>query len=166
VDGRTLEWSTPSPPPAWNFSHLPQVDRADAFWAMKQRHGTAQDRNVGRTYETIHLLGIIRQASFPRVLCGITRILLIWRIWWGAGLGLLGRLWFVSCRRGAPMARSRCPRRTSPPLSAQWAEGEGGMSAAEQTLASSDAVPLSLRALRQRAWSRATVFGCSCYPTS
>jgi cytochrome o ubiquinol oxidase subunit 1 len=35
-NGRTLEWSTPSPPPAWNFSHLPPVGGADAFWAMKQ----------------------------------------------------------------------------------------------------------------------------------
>ena len=36
-NGRTLEWSTASPPPAWNFAVLPQCRGRDAFWAMKQR---------------------------------------------------------------------------------------------------------------------------------
>src|ERR1700723_3779171 len=91
-NGRTLEWSTPSPPPAWNFSHFPQVERADAFWAMKQQRETAQDRNVKRTYETVHIprnnpTGFF--LAFCAVLLGFS---LIWRIWWGAGLGLLGAI--------------------------------------------------------------------------
>src|SRR6266404_4735059 len=116
-NGRTLEWSTPSPPPAWNFSHLPQVGRADAFWAMKQQRGTAQDRNVKRTYETIHVPRNNPRASFSPSL----------RYYWdspssGASGGapnsdFWGRLSLVSCRRGAPTVRSRCPQRGSPPLS-------------------------------------------------
>src|SRR5258708_31737325 len=35
-NGRTLEWSMPSPPPAWNFAVLPQVSDIDAWWARKQ----------------------------------------------------------------------------------------------------------------------------------
>ena len=35
--GRTLEWATSSPPPAYNFARIPVVRDRDAFWDMKQR---------------------------------------------------------------------------------------------------------------------------------
>ena len=35
-NGRTLEWSTSSPPPAYNFAVLPTVETIDAFWYMKR----------------------------------------------------------------------------------------------------------------------------------
>ena len=31
-DGRSLEWSTSSPPPAFNFAVLPNVEGGDAYW--------------------------------------------------------------------------------------------------------------------------------------
>jgi len=34
-DGRTLEWSVPSPPPAFNFVTVPMVTARDAFWVRK-----------------------------------------------------------------------------------------------------------------------------------
>ncbi|MCY0865910.1 MAG: cytochrome c oxidase subunit I [Sulfobacillus sp.] len=34
-DGRTLEWSLPSPAPEYNFAVIPQVSERDAWWAMK-----------------------------------------------------------------------------------------------------------------------------------
>jgi cytochrome c oxidase subunit 1 len=34
-DGRTLEWSIPSPPPAYNFETLPLARGRDAFWVDK-----------------------------------------------------------------------------------------------------------------------------------
>jgi hypothetical protein len=34
-DGATLEWSIPSPPPAYNFARIPTVHSRDAWWAMK-----------------------------------------------------------------------------------------------------------------------------------
>jgi cytochrome c oxidase subunit I len=34
-DGATLEWSIPSPPPAYNFARLPSVHSRDAWWALK-----------------------------------------------------------------------------------------------------------------------------------
>src|SRR5271167_75713 len=36
-NGRSLEWATPSPPPAFNFAVLPRVEGRDAYWTIKQR---------------------------------------------------------------------------------------------------------------------------------
>ncbi len=42
-DGATLEWSTPSPPPPYNFARIPMVASRDAFWAMKYPERTHLD---------------------------------------------------------------------------------------------------------------------------
>ena len=76
----------------WNFSHLPQVDRTDAFWAIKQQRGTAQVRNGKRSYETIHVPRNNPTGFFLAFFAVLLGFSLIWRIWWGAGLGLLGVL--------------------------------------------------------------------------
>jgi cytochrome c oxidase subunit I len=36
-DGRTLEWSIPSPPPEYNFAEIPEVGARDDFWHRKYR---------------------------------------------------------------------------------------------------------------------------------
>ena len=39
-DGRTLEWTVPSPPPAYNFATVPVVHLRDAFWFHKHPEGS------------------------------------------------------------------------------------------------------------------------------
>jgi cytochrome c oxidase subunit 1 len=34
-DGRSLEWSIPSPPPEYNFAEIPEVEARDDFWHRK-----------------------------------------------------------------------------------------------------------------------------------
>ncbi|SFI71879.1 cytochrome aa3 quinol oxidase subunit I [Thermoflavimicrobium dichotomicum] len=36
-DGRTLEWSLPSPAPHYNFAQIPTINGRDAWWEMKQQ---------------------------------------------------------------------------------------------------------------------------------
>jgi cytochrome o ubiquinol oxidase subunit 1 len=90
-NGRTLEWSTASPPPAWNFAVLPRVAERDTYWTRKQRARATQAQPAqGRAYEPIEVpknspIGFVN--AFFSVVIGFA---LIWHIWWMAGAGLLG----------------------------------------------------------------------------
>ena len=89
-NGRTLEWSMPSPPPAWNFTVLPSVEQTDAYWEMK-REGTVR-RAVPGSFGDLHLprntpVGIF--IAFFAVILGFASI---WRIEWLAAVGLIGAI--------------------------------------------------------------------------
>jgi cytochrome o ubiquinol oxidase subunit I len=89
-DGRTLEWSTPSPPPAWNFTHLPQVDRSDAYWAVKQGGGTLRAVGADRPIGPLHVPRNTPTGVFVAFFAVILGFALIWRIEWLAMVGLIG----------------------------------------------------------------------------
>jgi cytochrome o ubiquinol oxidase subunit 1 len=84
-NGRTLEWSTASPPPAYNFAFTPVVHSLDAWWDMKARGY----RRPVDGFIPIHMprntgAGVVLAALSSAVGFG-----LIWYMWWLAAAGLL-----------------------------------------------------------------------------
>ena len=87
--GRTLEWSIPSPPPAWNFAVLPMVNGTDAYWTMKQKgiQPVVADANAYQAIEVPRSNPTGVFLAFFSVGWGFA---MIWHIWWMAILGILG----------------------------------------------------------------------------
>jgi cytochrome o ubiquinol oxidase subunit 1 len=85
-DGRTLEWSIASPPPAYNFALLPTVDSLDAFWVMKQRAAA----NPPERYPAIEVPRNSANGFLTAFFAVLSGFALIWHIWWLAILGLAG----------------------------------------------------------------------------
>jgi cytochrome o ubiquinol oxidase subunit 1 len=76
-NGRTLEWSTSSPPPQYNFAFTPQIHDGDAWWQMKQ-HGY-QRPTTG--FLAIHMP---KNTSAGIILAGLSTVCgfgLIWHMW-------------------------------------------------------------------------------------
>jgi cytochrome o ubiquinol oxidase subunit 1 len=84
-DGRTLEWSTSSPPPPYNFAFTPRVHELDAWWQMKQ-HGFQRPESgfiaihmPKGTWAGIVLSGISVAIGFA----------MIWHMWLLAGVSFV-----------------------------------------------------------------------------
>ena len=86
-NGRTLEWSTSSPPPEYNFAVLPDGSERDAFWTVKKRKQAADEPQA---YEAITVPRNTPLALFIAMSSLVFGFAMIWHIWWLAGLGLLG----------------------------------------------------------------------------
>ncbi|GJG94816.1 cytochrome o ubiquinol oxidase subunit I [Cupriavidus pauculus] len=77
-DGRTLEWSTSSPPPQYNFAFTPMVHDTDAWWQMKQ-HGYKRPLEG---FIPIHMPKNTAAGIILAGLCTLMGFALIWHIWW------------------------------------------------------------------------------------
>jgi cytochrome o ubiquinol oxidase subunit 1 len=84
-NGRSLEWSTASPPPAFNFAVLPQVEGGDAWWRIKQRGQPTEPH-----YEDIELPRNSATGFICAFFATFMGFALIWHIWWLVALALLG----------------------------------------------------------------------------
>ncbi|UPG87955.1 cytochrome o ubiquinol oxidase subunit I [Luteibacter aegosomatis] len=86
--GRTLEWSTSSPPPVYNFAFTPVVHDLDAWAQMKDHH--AERRTEG--YLPIHMP---KNTGAGIIIAGFAFVLgfaMIWHMFLVAGLAFLGLL--------------------------------------------------------------------------
>lgn len=75
--GRTLEWATSSPPPAYNFAFTPKIHEIDAWWDMK-KHG--YQRPISG-FQPIHMPA---NTGAGVVLSGLSLVFgfaMIWHMW-------------------------------------------------------------------------------------
>jgi cytochrome o ubiquinol oxidase subunit I len=89
-DGRSLEWATASPPPAFNFAFLPEVSSEDAYWMFKKR---AREQGWPDTTPEYRDIEIPRNSPTGFVCAFFATVMgfaLIWHIWWMVAVGALG----------------------------------------------------------------------------
>ena len=83
--GRTLEWSTSSPPPAYNFAFTPVIHDSDAWWDMKER-------NAGRRLEGYLPIHMPKNTGAGIILAGISFVFgfaMIWHMFLIAGIAFV-----------------------------------------------------------------------------
>jgi cytochrome o ubiquinol oxidase subunit 1 len=85
-NGRTLEWSTSSPAPLYNFAHIPQVHGRDAFWMMKERKATGHHDS----YVDIALPKGSSVGLFIAFFAFMFGFCMVWHIWWALPVSLAG----------------------------------------------------------------------------
>jgi cytochrome o ubiquinol oxidase subunit 1 len=92
-DGRTLEWSIASPPPAWNFAVLPQVSSHEPYWASKRLARAMQGEPAqAPDYQPIEMPRNSATGFVTAFFAAVSGFAMIWHIWWMAALGLCGLL--------------------------------------------------------------------------
>jgi cytochrome o ubiquinol oxidase subunit 1 len=89
-NGRTLEWSTASPPPIFNFAELPNVEGEDAYWGIKQRAIAQAQAPVEPAYADIEMPKNSATGFICAFFSSIMGFALIWHIWWLVGLACAG----------------------------------------------------------------------------
>jgi cytochrome o ubiquinol oxidase subunit 1 len=92
-NAHTLEWSTSSPPPFYNFAVLPKAEGIDPFTEAKE-NGTAY--RAPARYEPIHMPNNTATGLVMGALLTVFGFAMIWHIWWMAIFGLAGTvIYFV-----------------------------------------------------------------------
>jgi cytochrome o ubiquinol oxidase subunit 1 len=89
-DGRSLEWSTPSPPPAFNYAVLPNVEGEEAYWQIKQKAIEHQALADAPDYEPIEVPRNSPTGFITAFFTTFTGFAFIWEIWWLVGVSLVG----------------------------------------------------------------------------
>lgn len=86
-DGRTLEWSVPSPAPHYNFAVIPTVTERDEWWYRKQQ-GNATFKRA--EYQDIWMPKNSSVGMIIGVMAAAFGFGVIWHLWWLVFLALVG----------------------------------------------------------------------------
>jgi cytochrome o ubiquinol oxidase subunit I len=88
-NGRTLEWSTTSPAPSYNFAVIPEVTERDAFWVHKAQQRKHKSIETPQ-YSAFQMPNNTPVALFIGCFAFLFGFATIWHIIWLMPLGLLG----------------------------------------------------------------------------
>ncbi|HEY0525603.1 MAG TPA: cbb3-type cytochrome c oxidase subunit I [Stellaceae bacterium] len=98
-NGRSLEWATSSPPPAFNFAVLPNVGGEEPYWEIKRRAIESQQLAAEPDYKDIEMPRNSPTGFITAFFCTITGFALIWHIWWMMAVGIVASyavfVWFA-----------------------------------------------------------------------
>ncbi len=92
-NGRTLEWSVPSPAPHYNFATIPAVNSRDEFWEQKQRPNKKPS-----VFAPFYLPKNTSMGMWVAFASLVFAFAIVWHIWWLAGLGLLAAVMLLLIR--------------------------------------------------------------------
>jgi len=92
-NGRTLEWSTTSPAPEYNFAIIPRVSVRDAFWQQKK---LKQQPETG--YKPIEVPKNTPIGLYIGLLSLVTGFAVIWHMYWVVPFGCAGLLICIIAR--------------------------------------------------------------------
>lgn len=84
-NGRTLEWSTASPPPEYNFAFTPKVYDTEAWDDMKKNHYTRPQQG----FVSIHMPKNTGAGFIIAALSALCGFALIWHMWLIAGVSFV-----------------------------------------------------------------------------
>jgi cytochrome o ubiquinol oxidase subunit 1 len=85
-NGRTLEWSTSSPPPFYNFANIPNVEGIDAFWLVKNKEQKPKE------YEDIEMPKHTGMGIYISIFSFLAGFGIVWHIYWLIALGVIGTI--------------------------------------------------------------------------
>jgi cytochrome aa3-600 menaquinol oxidase subunit I len=88
-DGRTLEWSLPSPPPHYNFARIPIVHNRDAWWVMKEE----QKKGIKQELPPLEPIHMPKSSGRPFILSAaffVAGFGMVFGWYWMAAIGFIG----------------------------------------------------------------------------
>jgi cytochrome o ubiquinol oxidase subunit 1 len=93
-NGRTLEWSTSSAPPVYNYAVIPTVTERDPFWAAKK----AKQKITAPPYKAITMPKNTSAGFFIALFALLMGFAIVWHILWLTVIGLLGVILMIIIR--------------------------------------------------------------------